>query len=362
MSRAPRLTQLMMSIALMLAAAPAAAQEAGVLRGRVVAADDGRTDSLRAFVRWRALGDTAPRVDSVAVDSAGRFALPMPVGVADSLQLIVDAADRDARAYHPALARIHRREAQAEHGFVLVPRRWTIAAGRYANQAVEISPHGARTPVCARCSMFWVRVQTPGQEAVRFQGWPASRFPLRVGFDREHSVPAGSAPDSAAFWRAVETVEDAFGMDLFRPVRYTQTLAQGIEQDGPDDVVLILIDPSLPVAGLTMVLGRPGSVEYAAVNLQRRDVVRTGYGVELVGHEMVHALGFGHTCSWRSISADLQRCPQMRSSTPSPQDVAHAQVLYRVRDLQRAGGLRWGLDAAVAGERALVLGIPPGDP
>jgi hypothetical protein len=362
MPRIPNRLARLIVLALMSATAPAAAQEAGVLRGRVVAADGARTDGLRAFVRWRARGDTVVRVDSAAVDSTGGFALPMPAGAADSLQVIVDAVDRTRRAYHPALARMHRRQARAEQGIVLVPTTWTIAAGRYAGQAVEISPHRARTPVCRRCSVFWVSMQAPGQEAVRFQGWPLSRFPLRVGFDREHSVPAGAAPDSAAFWFGVDNVEDAFGMDLFRPVRYAQTLARGIEEVGADDVVLVVIDPGLPVAGLTMVLGRPGIVEYAAVSLQRRDVVRTGYGPELVAHEMMHALGFGHTCSWRSVSADIQRCPQMRTSAPSLQDVAHAQVLYRVRDLQRAGSLRWGLDAAVAGERVLVLGIPPDDP
>jgi hypothetical protein len=257
---------------------------------------------------------------------------------------------------------MHRRDAQAEQGIVLVPRTWTIPAGRYAGQGVAVSPHRARTPVCPRCSVFWVRQQPRGQEAVRFQGWPGSRFPLRVAFDREHSVPAGAVPDSAAFWRGVANLEDAFGMDLFRPARYAQTLAKGVEEVGPDDVVLVVIDPSLPVAGLTMVLGRRGFVEYAAVSLQRRGVVLTDYGPELVGHEMMHALGFGHTCSWRSVSADLQRCPQMRTSAPSPEDVAHAQVLYRVRDLQRAGDLRWGLDAATAGERVLVLGMAPDDP
>jgi hypothetical protein len=360
MSRAPGFFVSILTV--LLAALPLPAQESAMLRGRVVTADVGRMDSLHAFVRWRAQGDTALRVDSVAVDSAGRFALPLPVGAEDSLQLIVDAADRGRRAYHPALVRIHRRDAEAEQGIILVPRTWTIPAGRYAGQAVAVSPHRARTPVCPRCSVFWVRHAPQGREAVRFQGWPGSRFPLRVGFDREHSVPAGAAPDSAAFWRGVATVEDAFGMDLFRPVRYAQTLAQGLEESAPDDVVLVVIDPSLPVAGLTMVLGRRGSVEYAAVSLQRRGTVLTDFGPELVGHEMMHALGFGHTCSWRSVVADLQRCPQMRTSTPSPQDVAHAQVLYRVRELQRGGDLRWGLDAATAGERVLVLGIPPDDP
>lgn len=362
MSRAPRLPPILVALVLSLAAVPAVAQQAGVLRGRVVTADGARVDSLRAFVRWRAAGDTAPRVDSVAVNSAGRFALPVPDGAGDSLQIVVDAADRGARVYHPALARIHRRNAREDHGVVLVPRTWTIPSGRYAGQAVGISPHRARIPVCARCSVFWVRVQPQGQEAVPFQGWPLSRFPLRVAFDREHSVPAGAAPDSAAFWRGVTAMEDAFGMDLFRPARYTQTVAQGLDEDVPDDIVLVAMDASLPVAGLTMVVGRRGIVSYAGVNLQRRGVLTADYGPELVGHEMMHALGFGHTCAWRSISADLLRCPQMRTSAPSPEDVAHVQVLYQVRDLQRAGGYRWGLDAAVAGERVLVLGIPPDDP
>lgn len=357
MSRAPRFLFVILTIIL---AIPAAAQEAAVLRGRVVTADGGRMDGLAAFVRWRAAG--ALRTDSAAVDPEGRFAVAVPADAGDSLELIVDAAERSRRAYHPALARLHRRDARAAQGIVLVPRTWTIAAGRYAGRTVDVSPHRARTPVCPRCSVFWVRAPPQGQDAVRWQGWPASRFPLRLGFDREHSVPVGAAPDSAAFWRGVDRVEDAFGMDLFRPVRYSQTLSTELDENGPDDVVLVVIDPSLPVAGLTMVLGRRGIVEYAAVSLQRRGVVRTDYGPELVGHELMHALGFGHTCSWRSVSADLQRCPDLRTPTPSPEDVAHAQVLYRVRELQRDPTLRWGLDAAVAGERVLVLGIPAEDP
>jgi hypothetical protein len=353
MSRAPGF---FLAILIALLAAPAAPQEPAVLRGRVVTADGGRADSLRAFVRWRVRGDSVPRMDSVAVDSAGRFALAVPEFAGDSLQLVVDAANRERRAYHPALARIPRRRVPQEQGFVLVPQRWTIAAGRYAGQAVAISPHRARTPVCAGCSVFWVRAQPQGQEPVPYQGWPLSRFPLRVGFDREHSVPAGAAPDSTAFWIAVELMEEAFGQDLFRPVRYTQTLAQGLDDDNPDDVVLVVVDPSLPVSGLTLVLARRGLVDYAAVSLQRRREMFTEYGPELVAHEMMHALGFGHTCAWRSVAADLNHCPQMRTHAPSPEDVAHAQVLYRVRDLQRAGGLRWGVDAATSGER--VLGLP----
>jgi hypothetical protein len=357
-----RVRRFLLSILPLLLTSPAAAQEAAVLRGRVVAADGGRTDGLRAFVRWRIAGDTALRVDSAAVDSAGRFALPVPPGTGDSLELIVDAADREQRTYYPALARIPPRHASADQGFVMVPRTWTIPAGRYAGRAVEIRPHRAATPVCDRCSVFWVRGQAQGQGPVPYQGWPLSRFPLRVGFDREHSIPAGTAPDSGAFWLAVEAMEEAFGMDLFRPVRYTQTLAQGLDDDTPDDVVLVMIDTSLPVTGLTMILARRGNVDFAGVSLQRRREMQSEYAVELVAHEMMHALGFGHTCGWRSVLASQQQCPHLRAPAPTPEDVAHAQVLYRVRELQRGGGYRWGLDAATAGDRVLVLGIPAGAP
>src|SRR5690349_22583706 len=87
MYRAPRIILILIA----LLAAPAAAQEPPMLRGRVVTADGGRADSLRAFVRWRVAGDTVPRVDSAAVDSAGRFAVAVPAFAGDSLQLIVDA-------------------------------------------------------------------------------------------------------------------------------------------------------------------------------------------------------------------------------------------------------------------------------
>ncbi|HEX2079839.1 MAG TPA: hypothetical protein VHG08_19135 [Longimicrobium sp.] len=355
MSRAAVLALTLLLV--VLAPRHAAAQGTDVLRGRVLTVDGTRADSLRAFLRWRMRGDTVARVDSVEVDSAGRFSLPLAGEAADSLEVTVDAVDRDRRTHHPALVRIHRREAAWEQGIVLVPRTWTIAAGRYAGERVRVRPHLARTPVCRRCSVFWVQQQLRADGPVHWQGWPMSRFPLRVGFDRAHSVPVGAAPDSAAFWQAVARVEDAFGTDLFRPVRYAQTLPRHPE-DNPDDVVLVVIDPSLSIAGLTTVLGRTGTVEYATVSFQRRGSVVGSVGPELVGHELMHVLGFGHTCSWRSIAADLQRCPELRASSPTPEDVAYAQLFYRVRDVQRASGARWGLEAAVAGERVLVLGLP----
>ena len=120
----------------------------------------------------------------------------------------------------------------------------------------------------------------------------------------------------------------------------------------PNDVVLVLVDPAVRAAALTTVLSRSGVLEYGTMRFQRAGPLTNGPGWHLVSHELMHALGAGHTCQWKSVSADVIRCPELREEMPTPHDVAYVQVLYRVRDLQRATGARWGLDAALEGERA----------
>lgn len=340
-------------ITALLTAAPAHAQGT-TLRGRVVAAEGALPAGLRAYVRWQARGDSLPRMDSAAVDAAGRFAIALPTGLPDSLMVIVDAAGGGRRTHHPSLARLARGEAAREHGFVLVPRTWTIPAGYFQGERVSISPGLARRPVCQGCSSFWVRMPGPRPFDV-YQGWPSSRFPLRMAFERSVSQPAGAAPDSAAFWRAAARVEGALGRDLFRPVPFGQTLPRWPEDD-PNDVVLVHVDRSIPMAGLTTMVGKRGNVEYAALALQRASAALAPGGVELVSHELMHVLGVGHTCAWRSVMADVGRCPNQRAESPTAEDVAYIQLLYRVRELQRDGSIRWGLDAAVEGERMLAGG------
>ena len=346
MSRAAILLPALAAIAC--AALPVQAQDGPVLRGRVVAADGAPVAGMRALVRWRGRADAQPRADSAVVDSAGRFRIVLPAGLPDSLTVIVDAADGTRRTHHPSLARLARGEADREHGFVLAPRVWTIGEGFYAGQRVEVSPSLARRPACPGCSTFWVRM--PGTPGVGFQGWPASRFPLRVAFERGGSEPMGAAPDSAAFWRAAAGVESAVGRDLFRAVPYVQTLSSFRNED-PVDVVLVRVDRSLGTAGLTTMVGTRGTIAYAGVALQRASAALAPGGLELVSHELMHVLGLGHTCAWRSVLAESNRCPGLRAPAPTAEDVAYTQLLYRVRDLQRDGAFRWGLDAAVEGER-----------
>jgi hypothetical protein len=349
MSRAALLLSMLTPLVL---AAPADAQVRRELHGRVVAADGAPVAGMRAYLRWQNPLDVQPRLDSATVDSAGDFAIPLPDTLPDSLTVVVDAADPARRAHHPALARMTRAEARdREHGFVLVPREWVITGGHFVGQRIAISPERARRRACPTCSSFWVRMAGT-RSSVGYQGWPSSRFPLRVAFERAGSEPVGAAPDSAAFWRAAAQVESALGMDVFRPVPYAQTVPDDFE-DGPDDVVLVRIDRALSTAGLTTMVGSRGNVEYAALALQRAGAALAPGGAELVSHELMHVLGLGHTCAWRSVLAETGRCPGLRAPDPTPEDVAYTQVLYRVRDIQRSGAYRWGLDAAEQGERWL---------
>ena len=178
------------------------------------------------------------------------------------------------------------------------------------------------------------------------QSWPDEVFPLRIAFDRDPPAAGLTARDSVRFWGFAEDVERTVGLDLFRPVPYWETLPEG---DGPTDVILVRIDPALRSAGLGVVISNGGDISYGVVRIQRVSALGRPEGARLVAHELMHALGFGHTCEWRSVMADLDRCRALASALPTPEDVAHAQLLHRVRALQRVHGARWGIGAVVVG-------------
>lgn len=325
------------------AALPALAQEgeAAGLRGRVWRADGGTAAGARVHARAGAWADSA------AADSAGRFALRLPAGrERDSVEVRVEGTE----GHHPSLARMTREAAAGgEHGFVLVPRAWTIGAGRHAGTRVEIAVERAFARPCEGCSAFWIR-SGPGSDSTRraVRSWPEGVFPLRVAFDRENSASAISSRDSAAFWRIVGEVEEDFGEDLFRPAPLSATLPQG-GGDAPDDVVLVWIEPNLPYSGLGTTGGSAGTITFGALWLQRSSQITASTGPQIVAHELTHTLGFGHTCAWASVLADPSRCRGLQADAPTAADVAYAQVFRRVRSLQRTHGARWGLEAALAG-------------
>lgn len=325
-------------------AAPAPAQSAGdAVTGRVVAADGGSTAGVRVVVAG------ASFADSSTVDSTGSYTLRVPARLRDSVELVAREADPAGGRYHPASVRLAGIDVQGEHGFVLVPREWTIPTGSYAGTRVEISLRRAFQPVCGGCSAFLKR---GSGVAGGVRTWPETHFPLRVVFDREFSPLPISPRDSVSFWRGADELERDFGADLLRPAPYSATASVG--DSVPSDLIFVLLDPSLRVSGLGTAGAYGEDIVFGEVRLKGSGLLAGPEGRDIVMHELMHAMGLGHTCSWRSVMAVSTRCPAMRSERATPEDVAYAQVVRRVRELQRVHRAEWGLEAALAGEESAV--------
>ena len=185
---------------------------------------------------------------------------------------------------------------------------WTIRGGPYDGTAVPIDLARA-----SRRGKFWRLSTVSGRQ--RIVGWNPSRLPVAVAFRPGLLISEG---DSAAFWNSLRLIESDMGMRLFQPV----TIPHG--QD-PEDVIIVDIRPMAKDDGVTLVTWNAyGSVYDARVLLRSR---ATMHNERVVIHEMMHALGFGHTSAWYSVMNPASRL----DSRLSIDDVAHAQLALASR-------------------------------
>lgn len=339
------------SLVLLSATASRSFTLSSVLRGQVIPSDGGPAEGLQIRVR------VGPFVDSARIQSSGHFSLMLSDDhLRDTVTFVVDAVDPTNRRYHPALVRMDARELAREQRLVLVPQQWVIPSGSFAGTAVQISLHRAFQPPCHHCPAFFRR----GSSALAFSGearipgWPEESFPLRIAFDRAYSDEVLTARDSTAFWRIVDNMQSDFGSELFRPARYVETLPT---EDEPSNTVVVWIVPNLHAAGRGSVGFYQEEIIFGAVWLKHTSSISGFQGASLVTHELMHALGFGHTCSWRSVLADVTRCAGRRSASLTREDVAYVQLAHHVSALARKHQARWGIQAALAGERIFLLGL-----
>lgn len=206
---------------------------------------------------------------------------------------------------------------------------WTIRAGAHAGADVEIDSRLAS----ARGSRFWRMSSVRGAE--RLVGWNPSRLPIAVAFrDVRRVGPA----DSASFWRILERMHEDIGMSLFRPA----ALENGAD---PEDVIIVDIKPMMAHDGITFVTWSSHGELYDA---------RVFFGSpaklgdeRVVTHEMMHALGFGHTSRWRSVM-NPGGSPVARLTR---EDVAYAQHAFEARETGERADLWHRLALAVSRER-----------
>ena len=334
---------LILAAALAAGALPGAAA-AQAVSGRVIAAGGGDVRGVRVVARIAAMP-----VDSASVDSLGRFSIPLP-DARDSVELWVDAADPAARAFHPARLTVGRRGLEGEQQIVLVPLRWTIRAGRYAGREVDVSLARAFTGSCPTCSGFFRRASAAGGRTW-LAGWPAERFPLRVAFDREWSGQRITPRDSTAFWEEADELERTIGGDVFRPITFADAALR--DDGGPDDVILVWFDPEMPgISGLGSTASDGHEISLGDLRLSPNALRDPATASVLVSHELMHTLCFGHTCAWRSVLADVRRCPELRAPGATEDDVAYLELAAELRALVRQRSSRWALEAALAAMNA----------
>lgn len=187
---------------------------------------------------------------------------------------------------------------------------WTIHAGTYAGAIVPISSASASS----KSSRFWRLSTINGNR--RVVGWNPSALPARVAFRPGLGI---TTADSSAFWSIIGQMEDDFGMRLFTPA----SLDPGAD---PEDFIVMDVKPMSSVEGETLVTwSTHGSLYEPRVFLRSIALLRDQ---RVVTHEMMHALGFGHTAAWHSVMNSGAGAP----SRLTVKDVAYAQhALYSRR-------------------------------
>ncbi|MBA3341761.1 MAG: hypothetical protein H0T48_07985 [Gemmatimonadaceae bacterium] len=189
----------------------------------------------------------------------------------------------------------------------------TIPAGRFAGATVRIDRGAAAGG--SKSARFWRH--TGSRSERRVVGWNPSRLPIAVAFrvGRGAGIPAA---DSAGFWAILEEMEADFGMRLFRPV----TLSGDAD---PEDVIVVALKATGGSDGITLITWTStGDVYDARVFLRS---LQTMQSASVVTHEMMHALGFGHTSAWPSVMNQGGR----QITRLGADDVAYARAALQLR-------------------------------
>lgn len=315
------------------------------LQGRVFTIDGGEPGQVFVTVVSQA------GRDSVAVSQDGTFRLQ--TGVAgDTIDYIVSGWMPRGPMYHPALIRTVG-EAEVDLRVLLVPRQWTIDRGTYRGTTVSVSLDEAFRAPCAdlsdiNCDGFYPRVWTTGMKL-----WRADALPIPVAFDRAGSSGPIQASDSVAYWRIVERMNADFGTELYRPAAYEDLpkTPDGRAYGG----VLVRIDDTLSGFGAwtNWWWNSAGELWTGVIRMRHSGSLRD---TSLMTHELLHAQGFKHTCSWPTVMGGYG-CTSYQ--VLSPMDVAHAHLALAVHARQQETGAVHGLVAALQGQRVVELGLPP---
>ena len=317
-------------------AAARSSSRAPAVRGSVVLPDEGTPAGLYAYLT------SAGFRDSMAIGESGTFELTVRPNHCGPLELRIDAPEGADRRYHAAYIgldasgrpldqRSSRRRGDSSDVLrvLLVPTRYTIDGGTYAGTVVPIFLDAALAPGWER-TRYWRVARAASEGFGTPVAWPESFFPIPVSL----RAPGGvSYSDSAAFWRSARQLEMDFGRSLFQSAP---------DEPGAEEIwkIIVTVEPMAGSAGMTFVTYDSfGAIYEVTIAIRMR-----GYFADarLISHELMHALGFGHSSGWYSAAGPSPSTPPRATAT----DVAYAQLLYRLRRAHVSQGATHGILAS----------------
>lgn len=322
---------------------------AATLVGSVVAANGGPLSTL-SFTLQTGAG-TSLQSFTTAVGGGGAFRLvaPLPIAPTDLVSLVVDDSAHPRR-YDPVSKQVQAAAAiTAASRPLLIPESATFTSASYGTSTVAIRLQSAFTRVCnddanANCNSFFPQVWLGGVVPL----WSASDFPIQLAFNHSASTNPITSADSVALWTVIHQMEADVGRTLFKPVDFSSLTPPDANGFTPK-TVLVWVDNTLTgFSGYTNWIWDGSQNMIAAKTRVRQNSFLANRS--LMSHELLHALGFHHTCAWATVMGGYG-CTSAAGITQTDAAAFNAGYQTRAEIVARAPTTSYG--DALRGEQLL---------
>jgi len=303
------------------ARATRSAHDSYVFGGRLIPADSGSLAGVHVVAV-----DSRGTYDAI-IDSSGTFVGSVPAPPTSRVTLRV-FSDSGTPRYHTSVITLGAGVPSEPVRVILVPRRWRIRGGAFDQREVDVDPSRATTRF-GDGTGYW-RLTRRGRPIGRAVSWVVDSFPVRVAFRHERGDPYISPNDSARFWAMAASFEQILGRALFRPASFE-------EIDAGADGIFVTVNRRMAAGGKTFIThDATGRIYEALVTVSDHSYLGDS---RIAMHELMHAIGFGHTGAWPSVMGpNATGVP-----SPSMEDVAYAQLYYAISQLQREKEAQFGI-------------------
>jgi hypothetical protein len=320
--------------------------------GRVSAVDGGTVAGLVAGVESGAGANVQDFTGSLDATGAFQIAAPLTFGPTDSMSVLVDVAS-GARRYHPVFSLVAtNRVSSTALRPMLVPKTSVFSTPAYPSSSVDVSLAQAFQRVCtddsnANCNSFFPQIW---KTAVIL--WSDADLPVPLAFNTSATTSPISAADSINLWNIIAEMQNELGRQLFVPATLSSLPPQDVNGFSRK-AVLVWVDSTL-----TGFAGYTNWIWDGSLNMLSAKTRVTANAAlasrSLMKHELLHALGFHHTCAWTTVMGGYG-CGSAQSVTKS--DAAAFSLGYQTRRTIIASTPTTTLGDALRGEQLRETGV-----